>query len=438
MKRKIIIMGAAGRDYHNFNMFFRNNKDYQVIAFTHSQIPYIVNKYYPKVLAGKLYPKGIPIYPESYLPKLIEKYKVDEVVLAYSDLSYLEVMNKASIVLANGADFKLMGPETTMLKSKRFVISVCAVRTGSGKSPTSRRICQILRAKGIRFVVIRHPMPYGDLSKMIVQRFASREDLDKYNSTIEEREEYDLHIDEGNILYAGVDYEEILKQAEREADVIVWDGGNNDLPFIKPDLHIVVADARRPGHELMYYPGEVNLRMADVVIVNKIDTANPLDVETVIKNVNSVNSKAKIIKGAMPPFVDKPELVKGRRVLAIEDGPTLTHGGLNFGVASIVAKNLGAYVINPRAQAVGSIKNVYVEYPHLGAVLPAIGYSKKQINELEQTINKVDCDTVLIGTPIDLRSILNINKPAVRVRYELREIGRPNLEDILSNALRKR
>jgi predicted GTPase len=388
-------------------------------------------------LAGKLYPKGIPIYPESYLPKLIEKYKVDEVVLAYSDLSYLEVMNKASIVLANGADFRLMGPETTMLKSKRFVISVCAVRTGSGKSPTSRRICQILRAKGIRFVIIRHPMPYGDLSKMIVQRFASREDLDKYNSTIEEREEYELHIDEGNILYAGVDYEKILRQAEREADVIVWDGGNNDLPFIKPDLHIVVADARRPGHELMYYPGEANLRMADVVIVNKIDTANPLDVETVIKNVNSVNSKAKIIKGAMPPFVDKPELVRGRRVLAIEDGPTLTHGGLNFGVASIVAKNLGAYIINPRSQAVGSIKNVFVEYPHLGAVLPAMGYSRKQINELEQTINKVDCDTVLIGTPIDLRSILNINKPAVRVGYELRGIGRPNLEDILDKALRK-
>jgi predicted GTPase len=436
-KKKIVIMGAAGRNYHNFNMFFRDNKDYRVVAFTHAQIPYITNRYYPKLLAGKLYPKGIPIYPESYLPKLIEKYKVDEVVLAYSDLSYLEVMQKASIVLANGADFRLMGPETTMLKSKRFVISICAVRTGSGKSPTSRRICQILRSKGIRFVIIRHPMPYGDLSKMIVQRFASREDLDKYNSTIEEREEYELHIDEGNILYAGVDYEKILRQAEREADVIVWDGGNNDLPFIKPDLHIVVADARRPGHELMYYPGEANLRMADVVIVNKIDTANPLDVETVIKNVNSVNSKAKIIKGAMPPFVDKPELVKGRRVLAIEDGPTLTHGGLNFGVASIVAKNLGAYIINPRSQAVGSIKNVYVEYPHLGAVLPAMGYSRKQINELEQTINKVNCDTVLIGTPIDLRSILNINKPAVRVRYELREIGKPNLEDILDKTLRK-
>jgi predicted GTPase len=437
MKKNVIIMGAAGRDYHNFNMFFRDNKDYRVVAFTHAQIPYNVNKYYPKVLAGRLYPKGIPIYPEKMLPKLIEKYKVDEVVLAYSDLSHLEVMNKASKILSKGADFKLMGPETTMLKSKRFVISVCGVRTGVGKSPTSRRICRILRSRGIKFVVVRHPMPYGDLKKMIVQRFSSRDDLDNYDTTIEEREEYELHIEEGDILYAGVDYGKILKRAEREADVIVWDGGNNDLPFIKPDLHIVVADARRPGHELMYYPGETNLRMADVVIVNKIDTANPLDVQTVIKNVRYVNKKARIIKGAMPPFVDRPELVKRRRVLCVEDGPSLTHGGLGFGVASIVAKNLGAYIVNPREHAVGSIRNVYVKYPQLGAVLPAMGYSKRQRIELEQTINNVDCDTVLIGTPIDLRNLLNINKPSVRVRYELREIGRPNLEDIVNNALRK-
>lgn len=435
MKKNVIIMGAAGRDYHNFNMFFRDNKEYKVVAFTHAQIPYIVNRYYPKVLAGRLYPKGIPIYPEKLLPKLIEKYKVNEVVLAYSDLSYLDVMEKASLVLACGADFKLMGPETTMLKSKRFVISVCAVRTGSGKTPTSRRVCQILKSKGLRYVVIRHPMPYNDLSKMVVQRFTSKDDLN--GLTIEEREEYESHLEDGNIVFAGVDYEKILKEAEKEADVIVWDGGNNDLPFIKPDLHIVVADGRRPGHELLFYPSQANIRMADVVIVNKIDTANPLDVETIINNVKSINSGAKIIKGAMPPFADRPELVNRRRVIAIEDGPTLTHGGLSFGAASIVAKNLGAYVINPRADAVGSIKDAFVQYPHLGAVLPAMGYSRKQMEELEQTINKIECDTVVIGTPVDLRNLLNINKPSVRVRYELREIGKPDLEDVLNRSLRK-
>jgi len=408
-----------------------------VIAFTAAQIPGIANRIYPKELAGKLYPKGIPIYPEKLLPKIIKDEKVDEVVLAYSDLSYNEVMNKASIVLAAGADFRLMGPETTMLKSKRFVISVCAVRTGAGKSPTSRKICQILKSRGIRFVIVRHPMPYGDLGKMIVQRFSSKTDLDKYGSTIEEREEYEPHLEAGNIVYAGVDYQKILEQAERECDVIVWDGGNNDLSFIKPDLHIVVADARRPGHELSYYPGEVNLRMADVVIVNKVDTANPLDIETVIKNVSIVNPKATIIKAAMPAFVDRPELIKGRRVLVIEDGPTLTHGGLSSGAASLVAKNLGAYTISPRNQAVGSIKSVYEEYPHLGAVLPAMGYSRKQIEELEQTINAVECDAILVGTPVDLRHIISMNKPAAKVRYELQEISRPNLEDVLNKFLKK-
>ena len=408
-----------------------------MIAFTAAQIPGIANRIYPKELAGKLYPKGIPIYPEKLLPKIIKDEKVDEVVLAYSDLSYNEVMNKASIVLAAGADFRLMGPETTMLKSKRFVISVCAVRTGAGKSPTSRKICQILKSRGIRFVIVRHPMPYGDLGKMIVQRFSSKTDLDKYGSTIEEREEYEPHLEAGNIVYAGVDYQKILEQAERECDVIVWDGGNNDLSFIKPDLHIVVADARRPGHELSYYPGEVNLRMADVVIVNKVDTANPLDIETVIKNVSIVNPKATIIKAAMPAFVDRPELIKGRRVLVIEDGPTLTHGGLSSGAASLVAKNLGAYTISPRNQAVGSIKSVYEEYPHLGAVLPAMGYSRKQIEELEQTINAVECDAILVGTPVDLRHIISMNKPAAKVRYELQEISRPNLEDVLNKFLKK-
>jgi len=437
MAKKVIIMGAAGRDFHNFNMFFKDNKNYEVVAFTAAQIPGIANRSYPKNLSGELYPKGIPIFPEKYLQQLIKKYNVDEVVLAYSDLSYTDVMSKASIALAAGADFRLMGPESTMLKSKRFVISVCAVRTGSGKSPTSRKVCQLLKSKGIKFVVIRHPMPYGDLSKMAVQRFSTKSDLEKYGSTIEEREEYEPHLESGNVVYAGVDYGEILKQAEREADVIVWDGGNNDLPFIKPNLHIVIADARRPGHELMYYPGEANLRMADVVIVNKVDTANPVDIETVISNVSMINPKATIIKSAMPVIVDKPELVRGKRILVIEDGPTLTHGGLSFGAASIVAKNLGSYIISPREKAVGSIREVYSLYPHLGAILPAMGYSRKQIDELEQTINAVECDSVLIGTPVDLRNLLNINKPAARVRYEIQEIGKPNLEDVLNKFLRK-
>lgn len=437
MRKNVIIMGAAGRDYHNFNIFFRDNKNYKVVAFTHAQIPYIVNRYYPKILAGKLYPKGIPIYPEKMLPKLIEKYKVDEVVLAYSDLSYLEVMEKASIILSSGADFKLMGPESTMLKSKRFVISVCAVRTGAGKSPITRKICQILKSKRINYVVMRHPMPYGDLSKMVVQRFASKDDYKKYDITLEEREEYELHTDEGDVVYAGVDFEKILKEAEKEAKVIIWEGGNNDLPFIKPDLHIVVADARRPGHEMVYYPSEANIRMADVVIINKIATSNPVDVEKVIENVSNINPRAKIVRGAMPVSADRPEMVERRRVLVIEDGPSLTHGGLPSGAASIAAKNLGAYVINPRLQAVGSIKDAYVKYPHLGAVLPAMGYSRKQMTELEETINKVDCDTVLIGTPVDLRNLLNINKPSVRVRYEFREIGKPDLEDVLNRSLKK-
>lgn len=435
-RKRVVLMGAQGRDYHNFNVFFRDNKNYEVVAFTVAQIPE-KNRFYPKELAGKLYPKGIPIYPEKTLPQIIKRDKVDEVVLAYSDLSYIDVMHKASIALAAGADFRLMGPESTMLKSKRFVISVCAVRTGAGKSPTSRKVCQLLKARGVKFVVIRHPMPYGDLGKMVVQRFSTKSDLDKYGSTIEEREEYEPHIESSNIVYAGVDYQKILEQAEREADVIVWDGGNNDLPFIKPNLHIVVADARRPGHELMYYPGEANLRMADVVIVNKVDTANPVDIETVISNVSMINPKAIIIKAAMPGFVDRPELIRGKRVLAIEDGPTLTHGGLSSGAASIIAKNLGAYMISPRDKAIGSIKTIYSEYPHLGAVLPAMGYSRKQMDELEQTINSIECDSVLIGTPVDLRNLLNINKPAARVRYEIQEIGKPNLEDILNKFLRK-
>jgi predicted GTPase len=443
MTRKVIIMGAAGRDFHNFNMFFKDNKNYQVVAFTQApgqnigELAKMPKRSYPKVLAGKLYPKGIPIFPEKYLPQIIRENKADEVVFAYSDVSYIEIMRKASLAISCGADFTLMGPESTMLKSSKFVISVCAVRTGAGKSPTTRKICQMLKAREIKFVVIRHPMPYGDLSKMAVQRFSTKSDLSKYDSTIEEREEYEPLIEAGNVVYAGVDYKEILKQAEKEADVIVWDGGNNDLPFIKPNLHIVVADARRPGHELMYYPGEANLRLADVVIVNKVDTADPAGIDTVIKNVIMINPKAAIIRSAMPVSIDKPELARGKRVLVIEDGPTMTHGGLDYGAGSIIAKSMGSYVVSPREKAVGSIKQVYAEYPYLGAVLPAMGYSKRQIDELEQTINAVECDSVLVGTPVDLRGILSINKPAARIRYEIHEIGKPNLEDVLNKFLKK-
>lgn len=435
-KRRVVIMGAQGRDYHNFNVFFRNNKNYQVVAFTVAQIQ-MRNKLYPKILAGRLYPKGIPIYHEESLPRLIKEHEVDEVVLAYSDLSHEEVMQKASLVLSHGADFKLMGSKETMLKSKKPVIAVTGVRTGVGKSPTSRKVCRLLKSKGINFVVIRHPMPYGNLEKMIVQRFSNKTDLEKYNSTIEEREEYEPHLEEGNVVYAGVDYEKILKEAEKEADMIVWDGGNNDLPFIKPDLYIVVADARRPGHELLYYPGETNLMMADVVIVNKVDTANQLYVQQVVDNVKMVNKNAVIMKAAMDRFIDRPELIKGKRVLVVEDGPTLTHGGLDYGAGMIEAKNLGAFIITPRDKAVGSIKDIFIKFPHLGTVLPAMGYSKKQMEELQETINAVDCDSVLIGTPVDLRNLLNINKPVARVRYEVREIGKPDLEDTINAFLRK-
>lgn len=437
MKKKVIIMGAAGRDFHNFNVFFRGNKDYDVVAFTANQIPGIAGRKYPKELAGKGYPNGIPIYPEERLPELIKKFDVDDVVLAYSDLSHIEVMHKASIVLSNGASFMLLGPEDTMLKSRKPVIAITAVRTGAGKSPTSRRVVSILRTMGKKVVVIRHPMPYGNLLQESVQRFETPSDFEKYNSTIEEREEYEPHINNGTIVYAGVDYEKILKQAEKEADVIVWDGGNNDFPFIKPDLLIVVADARRPGHEIMYHPGETNVLMADVVIVNKVDTANPKDVDEIVKNVRMMNPKAIIIKAAMPRTVDKPDMIRGKRVVVVEDGPTVTHGGLSFGAATLIADYLGAYIVSPREHAVGSIKKIYEQYSHLGNILPAMGYSKKQIEELEQTINSCNCDVVLIGTPVDLTKILRINKPAVRVKYELKELGKPDLEEIIRKFLKR-
>jgi len=437
-KTKVIIMGAAGRDFHNFNVYYRDNLRYEVVAFTATQIPGIEERAYPPELAGPGYQNGIPIYPEEDLPELIKKHEINEVVFAYSDVSHEYVMRRASIALANGADFRLMGPLTTMLKAKVPVVSICAVRTGSGKSQTSRRVTGILREKGFRVVVVRHPMPYGDLAKQVCQRFASREDLDKYECTIEEREEYEPHINNGVIVYAGIDYERILLEAEKEADIIVWDGGNNDMPFYKPDLHIVVADPHRPGHEVAYHPGEANLRMADIVVINKVDTADPTNVATVRENVRSSNSNAIIIEAASPITVDRPELIKSKRVLIVEDGPTLTHGNMSYGAGTIAAKRLGVTeIVDPRPYAVGSIVKKFEEYPHLGTVLPAIGYGKEQIKELEETINQTPCDVVLIGTPIDLRHILQLNKPAARAKYELQEIGRPTLEDVLRQKFSK-
>ena len=437
MRTKVIIMGAAGRDFHNFNVYFRNNNRYEVVAFTAAQIPGIQCRVYPPELAGAGYSNGIPVYPEEELPRLIREFDVDQVVFAYSDVSNEYVMHKASLVLANGAGFWLMGSKATMLKAKVPVISVCAVRTGSGKSQTSRRIAQILKDKGLKVVVVRHPMPYGDLKKQILQRFASRQDLDKCECTIEERGEYEPHVDNGIIVYAGVDYGKILEEAQKEADIIIWDGGNNDLPFLKPDLHIVVADPHRAGHELTYFPSEVNLRLANLVIVNKVDTADPAKVEQVKENVRSVNPNALILDAASPITADKPELVKGKRVLVIEDGPTVTHGNMPYGAATIAAKKFGAKeLVDPKPYAVGSIKATYAQYPHLGSVLPAVGYGEKQIAELEETINNTPCDVVLIGTPIDLRRVIKVNKPTVRVKYELQVIGPVCLEEVLDDFLK--
>lgn len=435
---KVIIMGAAGRDFHNFNVYFRNNDAYEVVAFTATQIPGIAERGYPPELAGANYPNGIPIYPEEELPNLIKQHDVDEVVFAYSDVPHEYVMHKASMVLANGADFRLMGPKTTMLEAKVPLVSVCAVRTGSGKSQTSRQIAKILKNKGLRVVAIRHPMPYGDLTKQVWQRFATYEDLDKHECTIEEREEYEPHIDNGIIVYAGVDYEKILREAEKEADVIVWDGGNNDLSFYKSDLYIVVADPHRAGNELTYYPGETNLRMANVVIINKVDTADPKNVEKVKENIEKVNPKARVLEAASPVTVDKPELIKGNRVLVIEDGPTLTHGNMPYGAGAVIAKKLGAReMVDPRPYAVGSIKETYEKYTHLGAILPAIGYGDKQIAELKATIDRTPCDAVVIGTPIDLRRVMTIDKPTVRAKYELKVLGPVTLEEILEEFLQR-
>ncbi|MCK5453992.1 MAG: GTPase, partial [Calditrichia bacterium] len=422
----------AGRDFHNFNTFFRDNDQYEVVAFTATQIPNIDDRKYPAQLTGKLYPDGINIYPEDELPELIEKFKVDEVIFAHSDVPYDYVMNTSAAVNAAGVDFKLMGPQKTMLKSNKPVIAVCAVRTGSGKSQTTRRVIELLQEAGKKVVAIRHPMPYGNLVEQKVQRFAELSDLDKHKCTIEEREEYEPHVVRGNVIYAGVDYEAILREAEKEADIIVWDGGNNDLPFYKPDLHITVLDPHRPGDELFYYPGEVNLRMADVIVINKIDTADNEDIRAVRESVFEVNPNATIVEAASPIFIDDYQLIRGKRVLAVEDGPTLTHGEMTYGAAVVAAEKFGALeLVDPRPYTVGTITETYEKYPEIGSLLPAMGYDDQQIKDLEKTINQTECDVVIIGTPIDLRKLININKTAVRVTYELQEIGKPDLKETL-------
>lgn len=437
-KTRVVIMGAAGRDFHNFNVYFRSNDAYEVVAFTATQIPGIEGRSYPSELAGSRYPDGIPIFPEEELPRLIKEDDIDQVVFAYSDVSHEHVMHKASIALANGADFRLMGPKTTMLKARVPVVSVCAVRTGSGKSQTSRQVAKVLKSRGLSVAAIRHPMPYGDLTRQICERFASYEDLNKYECTIEEREEYEPHIDNGIVVYAGVDYEKILRAAEEEADVIVWDGGNNDMPFYKSDLSIVVADPHRAGHELTYHPGETNLRMANVVIINKVDTADPQKVKQVKENIKMVNPNATVLEAASPITADKPELVRGKRVLVIEDGPTITHGNMPYGAGMIFAQQFGAgTIVDPRPYAVGSIKEAYRKYGHLGAILPALGYSGKQVAELKETIDRTPCDVVVIGTPIDLRRVVTINQPTVRVKYELKVLGPFSLEHILDEFIER-
>lgn len=429
---RTLIMGAAGRDFHNFNVYFRDNPDYEVVAFTATQIPGIEDRTYPPCLSGARYPEGVKILPEGDLAMIIREKNVELTVLAYSDLPHDVVMQKASLVLACGSDFRLMGPKTTMLKSSLPMVSVCAVRTGAGKSTVSRAVARSLKKMGHRLVVIRHPMPYGDLEKQVCERFASYEDMDRYECTIEEREEYEPHIDVGNIVYAGVDYEKILREAEKEADVILWDGGNNDLPFYVPDLQIVVVDPLRPGDELAYYPGEVNLRMADIVVINKVDSASRANLKLVRDNIKGIAPSAKIVEAASEIYVDDKSNIRGKNVLAVEDGPTVTHGEMKEGVGAIAARKYKAKsLVNPRPYAIGSIKRTYEKYPHLGRVLPAMGYGEKQVRDLERTINGVKCDSVVLGTPIDLRRIMSITRPAVRVRYEIRETTKPTLDEIL-------
>ncbi|HEY8416750.1 MAG TPA: cyclic 2,3-diphosphoglycerate synthase [Limnochordales bacterium] len=436
--RRVVIMGAAGRDFHNFNVVYRDNPAYRVVAFTATQIPDIEGRVYPAALAGSLYPDGIPIVAEDELPELIRREAVDEVVFAYSDVSHEYVMNRASIAMANGADFRLLGPNSTMLRARVPVVAVCAVRTGSGKSQTTRKVAQILTRRGVRVVVVRHPMPYGDLAAQAVQRFASHDDLEKHRCTIEEREEYEPHIDRGNVVYAGVDYGRILEQAQAEADVILWDGGNNDFPFYRPDLLITVADPHRPGHETTYHPGETNFRMADVIIINKVDSAAPEHVAKVRAAAQAVNPRAIVIEADSPITVDEPDVVRGKRVVVVEDGPTLTHGEMAYGAGVLAARRLGCTLVDPRPYAAGSLKKVFAKYSHLSDLAPAMGYGEAQMRDLEATLNATPADAVIIGTPIDLGRLLKLNKPATRVRYELEERGEVTLEQILEErVLRK-
>ncbi|HDL04465.1 MAG TPA: GTPase [candidate division Zixibacteria bacterium] len=431
-------MGAAGRDFHNFNVLYRNNKNVEVVAFTATQIPDIEGRVYPRALAGPNYPKGIPIHPEEDLLKLINKHDVDEVVFAYSDVPYEYVMDKAAYVMSCGARFSLEGGDPTMVKSKKPVISVCAVRTGCGKSQTTRRVAEILIAMGLKVVAIRHPMPYGDLAKQACQRFATLADLKKHKCTIEEMEEYEPHINRGVIVYAGVDYEMIMREAEKEADVILWDGGNNDMSFYKSDLYITVVDPHRPGHEINYYPGQNNLLMADVIVINKIDTA-PIDgVTEVRRNIAYYNPEAIVIDGASPVGVEKPELIRGKKVLVVEDGPTTTHGEMAYGAGMMAAAKFGAAeTVDPRPYTVGTITETFKKYPDIGPLLPAMGYSGKQVADLQKTIDKTRCDSVVIATPIDLRRVVNIKKPSTRVYYDLQEIGKPDMQNVLDEFVKK-
>jgi len=432
---RVIIMGAAGRDFHNFNVFFRDNPAYEVVAFTATQIPNIEGRTYPPALAGPRYPQGIPIYPETELVRLVRELEVDEVIFAYSDVSHTYVMHHASAVLAAGADFRLMGPRSTMLRARVPVVAVTAVRTGAGKSQTTRRVAEVLTARGLKVAVVRHPMPYGRLEEQAVQRFASYEDLDRHECTIEEREEYEPHLDRGNVVYAGVDYGAILERAQAEADVLIWDGGNNDFPFYWPDLQITVLDPHRLDHERSYHPGETNARMAHVAVINKVDTAPPDAVEALRASIASLNPDAIVVEAESPITVDEPQQLAGRRALVIEDGPTLTHGEMRYGAGALAARRHGATLVDPRPYAVGSIRETFARYPHLQDVLPAMGYGAEQIRELEQTIRATPADVVVIGTPIDLRRIMTLDKPAVRVRYELRERTRPTLAEVLEERI---
>ena len=437
-KKNVIIIGAAGRDFHNFNTYFRDNEEFQVVAFTAAQIPDIDGRRYPAELAGSLYPDGIPIHAENDLEKLIVELNADTCVFAYSDVPYTYVMAMSARVNAAGANFSLLGPAETQIQSTKPVIAVGAVRTGCGKSQTSRRLIEILMEHGLKVVAIRHPMPYGDLVAQKVQRFETVDDLAKHKCTIEEMEEYEPHVVRGNVIYSGVDYEAILREAEKEADVILWDGGNNDFAFYKPDLMVTVVDPHRPGHELSYYPGEVTLRLADVVVINKIDSAGPEGIQQVRENINKVNPNAIVVDGASPLTVDKPEMIKGKRVLVVEDGPTLTHGEMTIGAGVVAAQRFGAAeMIDPRPYTVGKLTDTFKTYPGIGTLLPAMGYGAEQISDLEATINKVDCDTVIIATPIDLSRLIKINKPSVKVDYDLQEIGQPNLVEVVADFIKK-